>query len=149
MGRGAKALAVAVVIAVMGIGCGSSGSDTTTTALTKDQFIKKAEAICQTGKKEKEEALASLSSEYAPTASPAEKEEAVLKLVEPYQKMTSRLASLGTPEKEGEQIGTLVEAMESAVAQVHANPQTALVSDAPFKKANETAEALGLRDCRA
>ena len=137
---------IAAVMSLMAAGCGDSEGETTA-ALTKSQFVKKAEAICESGKREREKTLGALSAKYPPDASEAEKEEAIRLLIQPYEKMANRLGELGAPAGEEEDVQTMVAEMKSAVAQVNANPQTALVSDVPFREANRSAEEFGLENC--
>ncbi len=150
MGELRKWVALLVVGAVLwGLtGCGGGGGDET---LTKAQFEQQAKLICNKGQQEREEAihaqLQKLEEGESKQATAAMQEAAVLAVLDSYDRMTAKLADVGLPEGDEAQVEKIVDSMETAAAQVRANPQSAAGSGAPFKEADELLKAYGLESC--
>jgi hypothetical protein len=126
-------------------GCGGSGS-----SLTKAEFIKEANLVCQEAASAKEEALgAALAKFGGGKITRADQVKALLFVLRPYDEATEKIDGLGAPKGEAEKVEALVEAREEATARTKADPDTTLVSDTPFKKAQELAEKYGLDRCAA
>ena len=136
-------IAVAVAIA----GCGGGGSDET---LTKAEFTKQANAIC----KKAADRRAKIIGHFLQTVDPKEdektqQEEVVFAALPTYKSAAQQIDELGAPEGEDEKVQELVKDMEEAVKRAEANPQSAVVAEAAFKKPNELAKSYGLEDCVA
>ncbi|HEX5592855.1 MAG TPA: hypothetical protein VFX35_05860 [Solirubrobacterales bacterium] len=136
IGMGIAALAFA--------GCGGSSEET----LTKAQFVEQANKICRAGENKRAKRVNELLEEQAskkPSAKP--KDDIIFDVIAIYEETTGELSELGKPEGEEEKVDAIVEAMEEAADRVHANPQSALTGDLPFRKANKLAEDYGLDSC--
>jgi UDP-N-acetylglucosamine 2-epimerase len=140
------AVAAVVFIAAL-FGCGSdSGS------VSKEAFLKEAKMACHDGEREREEAISAAMLRYQEGEAKATKklqEEAVLKVIEPYQRTTETLADLEAPEGSEEELEAVVQAREEAVEKTKADPATALKGDEAFQKPVKLSEELGLGDCDA
>jgi hypothetical protein len=125
--------------------CGGSGDD----SLTKAEFVKQGNAICKKDwQEERSRLFRQLSVKLGEkTVSAADKEEAVLKLISPYEQTTARLAELSTPEGEEEKVDSMIKAMNDAVKKVKAEPEAALTNTAPFEGANQAVKNYGLTEC--
>jgi hypothetical protein len=125
------------------LGCGSS--DSTTASLTKKQFLKKAEEICETGEREQLE----LASKYLKQHPGAEEEEMIVPAgLPPLQKQTEKIKALPAPEGDEARIEAIVKAFEKALEDAEAKPQDVLSSESnPFKQANGLAEKYGFTNC--
>jgi hypothetical protein len=147
-------LALALLVA----GCGSSddsttGDDVTASSLTKAEFIKKADAICEeAGEGIQEESISyaeenGIDVEKEP--SDGEKEELVTEVIVPnIEKQAEDIAALGAPEGEEDQVGSIVEGIESAAAATAKDPGSVIEGDeGAFKSVNEEATEYGLKAC--
>jgi hypothetical protein len=143
-----KSVLAALVVALIGslASCGGGDDD----SLTKKEFQQQATVICHKGEQEREEALSAALQKFEEGEGKADakaQEEAVLSVLESYDRMASSLADLGPPEGEEETVEGITAAMEDAAAKVRANPQTATGSGVPFKEPNEMLSDYGLKDC--
>ncbi|HET7454547.1 MAG TPA: hypothetical protein VFJ76_03410 [Solirubrobacterales bacterium] len=117
--------------------------------MTKAEYVKKGNTIC---KKAEEERFA-IFEEESQKLSPKEErerekqEEVLLAGMRSYERAIEKLDELGLPAGSEEKAESLLGSMEEAFERVQQDPGTVLVSDAPFKKANEEAESLGLDNC--
>lgn len=140
-------VAAAALLAVSGCGGGGSSS-----SVTKAQYVKQVNKTCKEeeekrfgelmakGQKLEEEARGKAISTKA-------KEEALVSLLPPYEKMVEDLREVEAPEGDEEELEAIYDAMDEAAQSVKANPGTALVSDVAFKQAAKKAEAYGLKGC--
>jgi uncharacterized lipoprotein len=150
-----------LAIAVVAAGCGSSSSDSSSSggdessasALTKPEFIKAADTVCEEGN----EAIEGEANEFAkeneidiekPTE--AQQEEVVSEVVAPaIRAQAEGISALGAPSGEEEEVEAIVEAVEAGAEEAEENPG-ALVSGeggGPFEEANELANEYGLKVC--
>ena len=149
MGKGLRdsVLAVLVVALIVGLAsCGGGDED----SLTKKEFQQQATVICHKGEQEREEALAAALQKFEEGEKEVDakvQEEAVLSVLDSYDRMTSSLADLGAPEGDEEKVEGITASMEDAASKVRANPQTATGSGVPFKEPNEMLADYGLKDC--
>src|SRR6476469_8714375 len=113
-----------VVMALLLAGCGGGDDET---ALTKAQFVRQGNAICksQTEAREKILSAALKRAEKQKAFTKAEKEEAIVELMGPYEEMTAELKDLGAPQGDEKQVEAITEAMEEAAAEVEKNPAKA------------------------
>lgn len=144
---GFVAILLLVALTAVGSGCGSD-SDTAST-LTKAEFDKQVEVICNSYESEKEETLVKLSEQFRGTPSAKEKEEVIAAILVPYEQMTESLDELGAPAAEAQQLEEAVKALEEAAKRARANPESVFANNAPFNEANEKVEALGWEGCVA
>ena len=146
MKRGGLALILlAAVVAVVLGGCGSDSD--TAGSLTKAEYKKQAEVVCQSYESEREEVLGKALEEAGTNPNAKAKEDLLLKVLRTYETMVEDLGDLGTPEGEEQKAESMVESMEEAVDRAKANPESTFTSDLPFREANKKATALGLDNC--
>lgn len=164
-----------VVLAVMGIlavaalfaGCGSSSGDSTnasategaseTTAvaipsgpLTKAEFIKHADQICQAGVKKKEDAVLSLAQLAAesgkpPSASALEKVATVV-ILPTYTETLEQLSQLSAPKGDEATVEDVIKRYEADLETAKAEPLKATKENL-FRDANDAGDAYGLTSC--
>lgn len=150
-----------LAIAVVGAGCGSSSSDSSSgggdessaSALTKPEFIKAADAVCEEGN----EAIEGEAEEFAKeneidTENPteAQQEEVISEVVAPaIRAQAEGISSLGAPSGEEETVEAIVEAVEAGAEEAEEEPGVLLAEEGggPFKEANELANEFGLKVC--
>lgn len=137
-------IGVAVTVGLLVLqGCGSDSS-----APTQAEFVKEATAICRKGEEERGEVFKRLSQKYAgKQPSLKTREEAVLKLIEPYRQQTEQLAELTPPKGDEAQVEAIVAAMESGVERAEGSPASLLSSGSLFQKANKLATDYELSRC--
>jgi hypothetical protein len=155
MKRSGKQLAITAVFAALvifgAIGCGSSESDSSTSApLTKAQFLKEGNRICQARLEEKDkvvaDALKELSSSEAANPSQSTFTELGERVLEPVRQMAEELSELDAPASAEAKAATITRQLEAGVKQAESNPST-LVKANPLSKAGESARAYGLKAC--
>jgi hypothetical protein len=138
-------LAGVLALALVAAGCGSS-DDSTTASLTKAEFLKQGNAICDAGNKEInagfEEALPK-----GKQPSEAELSEAMETVLIPsVTKQVEEIRALGAPEGEEEAIEDFLTGAEEELEKGEEDPAS-LATDASFNKTSQEAEAIGLTSC--
>jgi hypothetical protein len=144
-------VAAAAVIA----GCGSSDDSSTdsTTALTKAEFIKQGDAICEKGSKQiEDEAEAFADENDVDTENPTDEqqEEVIETVVGPsLQTQADELGELGAPSGEEAKVTAMLEALEEGAEELESDPGALLGSDGsdPIDKANDLANEFGFKAC--
>jgi hypothetical protein len=133
---------IAVLLAVVLASCGGGSS------VTKAEYVKQANALCQDWEREREEEFAKeIQREQGLKPTPQRKEEAAINVVlKPYERVTGKLAELDAPAEDEQKVEEIVGAMEAALSRVKANPRIVL-KESPFIKANSLAESYGLTKC--
>lgn len=145
-------LAIAVVIA----GCGSSSNEESTSSLTKAEFIKQGDAICQKANDQNEgefEAFAKengISESKAPTE--AQEEEIATGILLPsISGQLEGIRALGAPEGEEEQVNEILETVEGEVEEAEAEPAVLFEeekgAESPFAEGNKMAREYGFKVC--
>ncbi len=150
-------LAGIVAIAVIAAGCGSSSSGSTSSesssSLTKAEFIKAADAVCEKGN----ESITGEAEEFAeennidtekPTT--AEQEEVVSEVVGPaIRQQAEDISALGAPSGEEAEVEAIVEAVEAGAEEAEEDPGSLVEGEGggPFAEANKLAKAYGLKVC--
>ncbi|HWB70142.1 MAG TPA: hypothetical protein VG518_09220 [Solirubrobacterales bacterium] len=141
----------ALLGALLVAGCGSDNSESSA-SLTKAEFVKKADSICEASEKKGETEV----EEFL-------EEEGVAKNEEPSKELQEQLAeevvapnisgqleeirALGFPEgTDGEEAEALIDSAEEDVEEIEEEP-SALFSDSTFKQTNKEARAYGLTVC--
>jgi len=147
-----------LVAAAMLAGCGSdssssaSATDEAAAPLSKAQFVKQADEICQQGLKKKDEAVSVALKEQAEQAQSAPSAQDTAKLVEEtvlpaYSKTVDQLSQLGAPKADEAKVEKMIGEFEAALQAVEAEPAAANKSN-PFEPADKAAEAYGIENCR-
>jgi len=139
-------VALVALLALAIAGCG--GGDETT-ALTKGQFLKQGNQICnqQREKRNAELRKAIQGKDQTKLLPLAEREELVLQTLPAYAEVPKMLEGLGAPEGDEEEVEAITKAMEKAVEDVEGNPKEALESTKQFFEASKLASEYGLSEC--
>lgn len=148
------AAVAAAVLAALVAGCGG-GDETTdeTVTLTKVEFIKQGDAICQTGNKEIEEGFEEFAKENNLPENKEPSKEQGVELVETVllpsiQQQGEEIRELGAPEGDEEQVDELLTSLEDAVAEGEDDPESLFSGDTdPFGKPNQMASDYGFKVC--
>jgi len=147
--NGLTALACAAVVAVVGIsgvaGCG--GDDGDDAALSRDEFVTQANAICATGNAAIEAGFTAGGPPGPPSGAAAER--LYETVVTETQRSIDGVAALEPPEDMRDDVDALIAAAESAMSEVRATPAAEFFAstDDPFAEVNGLANELGLTDC--
>jgi len=143
-----KAKSIGVLLLVLGaliaaVGCG--GSDSTGASITKSQFVKKTDAICEKAEGEQ----LKLATEYLKKNPGTEEEELIVPAgLPPIQEQAEKIEALPVPEGDEAQIEAYLDAVDEGIKDTEANPGKALKADSnPFDKANSLAEEYGMTIC--
>jgi hypothetical protein len=147
--------AVAAIALVAGCGGGDDSTDSTesTSSLTKAQFLKQGNAICEKGNDEVEEGVVdfleenNLSGSKAPTK--AQLTQAAEEILIPsVSKQLDELRDLGAPSGEEEEVDKILSAAEKALEEGEEDPASlAAESTGPFVEVNKMATDYGLVRC--
>jgi len=143
---------LAMALAGLVIGCG--GGDSTTGAtnassapLTKQEFLKQANATCVKNLEEKDAALRKAFSEQQGTPSTKTLEALAVEVVLPaYENLVEELGQLNPPSGDAAAIDGIVADFETELKQVKKSPNKMIQSE-PFKKTDEAAKNYGLETC--
>ena len=139
---------------LIGAGCGDDDEEATTAASsappTKEEFIEQADQICLDGNAEIEQAAEEAFSEGRP--SPEEEEAFFTDTVIPsVQGQVDGLAALTPPEGDEEEVAEIIDAAESALAEVEEDPAAIAEEEGsgedPFAEATKLAEDYGITEC--
>jgi hypothetical protein len=144
------ALIVAVgAFALIVAGCGSSDDDSTTdstASLTKAEFVKQGNAICDAGNKEINAGF----NEFLPKGKEPSKavlDEAIETVLIPsVTKQVEEIRALGAPEGEEEAVEDFLAGAEEELEKGEEEPAS-LATDASFDKTNQEGKAIGLTSC--
>jgi hypothetical protein len=148
------ALAVLVALAVVVAGCGSDDETTSdeTVTLTKAEFIKQGDAICQKGNDASEKEAEEFAEENdfeLEKASNEQLEEAVSEvLVANLRGQIDELEALGAPEGDEEQVEGIIDSLESATDEIEDDPSVVFGGEV-LKKPGELAQDYGFKVCGA
>ena len=141
-------------LAAIAVGCGGGG-DSTTVVLTKSQFIKQADAICEHADAEQEATLQAYAKEHPESVgnkaleSKSVQEDLVLVVgLPPLQAEAEEIGALGAPQGDADQVKAIVVGMEKAVAEGEEDPLSMTAeTGGPFAPVNKLAKAYGLKAC--
>lgn len=144
--------AFAAIALVAGCGGGDDSTDSTS-SLTKAQFLKQGNAICEKGNDEVEEGVAKFAKEHnfsggnQPTK--AELTEAAEEILIPsVDKQLEGLRDLGAPAGEEEKVDEILSAAEKALEEGEEDPASLTAeSTGPFTEVNKMASDYGLTTC--
>lgn len=131
-----------VGLAVVWSGCGGSSD----AALTKQEFIEQADAICAKADKEQTSALELLGKSLTGNPSSAKNQERIVKggLV-PVQQEAEEIAELSPPKGDEAEVAAIVEGIEEAVKKTEADPSHA--NEATFAPVGKLAAKYGFKAC--
>ena len=146
------AFAALIALGALVAGCGSDDETTTdeTVTLTKAEFIKQGDAICQKGNDQSEKEAEEFAEENDFTlekASEEQIEEAIGEVLVPIlNRQVEEIEALGAPEGEEEKVEEILTALEDASADVEEDPSRAFEGE-PLKEAKRLAEDYGFKVC--
>jgi protein-tyrosine-phosphatase len=135
-------------------GCGG-GDDSTgsTSSLTRAEFIKQADGICEKADKEIEGEVEAFAEENGiPTdkePSDEVKEELVVEVIVPnIEKQAEDISALGAPSGEEDEVGEIVAGIESAASETADDPSAVITGEeGAFEDVNKQAQEYGLKVC--
>jgi hypothetical protein len=146
-------LAAFAAIMVIVAGCGGGDdSSSDSSSITKAQFVKQADAICEKGNKESEAEFEELAKEkgFSEKKEPSkpQQEEIISEIVAPgVQKQIEEIDALGAPEGDEKQIEAMVAAVEEGVEEIEENPASLIEGKNPLAKGTKLAKDYGLKAC--
>lgn len=128
-------------------GCGDS-EDSTAASLTKAEFLKQGNAICEKGELARAKAMEKASKDFKPGRTVAEQEENRTHLIEaaipPFEAMTEELSELPPPAGEEEKVEEIIAAMEESADKASAEPAFAGVKNRFFERSQDLLREYGL-----
>jgi galactitol-specific phosphotransferase system IIB component len=146
------AAAAVVVLAMLIAGCGG-GDETTsdeTVTLTKTEFIKQGDAICQKSSDQSEKEAEEFAKENDFTLQSATSEqlkEAVSEVLVPsLNRQAEELDALGAPEGDEDQVEEIIVSLEDVAAEIEDDPEVIFEGEA-LKEPSELAEDYGFKVC--
>ncbi len=148
----ARALPISIALVVIGaalaVGCGGGDSGSSTSAaLSKEEFISQADAICKQGNQDINAAGKEIFGGGKPTQDQIDQfvNDSVIPSI---QGQVDDIRALTPPAGDEDTINNLLDDVESALDQAKSDP-TVLTGNGsgPFAKANEEAQAYGLKEC--
>jgi hypothetical protein len=144
----AAAAALAVLVAMFASGCGSS-STSSKTALTKTEFVAKANAICKKGNA----ALAKAAKTQFGGAQPGTSQVAAFGTktdIPNIEGQITAIEALGAPSGDEAQVKAILDAVHQGLTTVKDDPTLfAQQGNTAFAKANGLSKAYGLDQCAA
>ena len=154
-GRGVFAVLAGVLAATVAmVGCGSGGGSDTAVAessISKAQYVKQAEAVCQKGNEEVEADFATFYRENEDVKKPTESVYVSLveEVMEPnISAEVEELRELDVPKGDAAQIEAMLSAREESISIAEGEPKAVIDdSEKVFGKASKLADAYGLKDC--
>jgi hypothetical protein len=151
---GIGAMLVLVASALLwgcGSGEGSSTASGSSSPLTKAQFVKAAEEICEEGLEGKEEVLKAAYEEveagnYKGSRLTQKRKETAEDMLPHYQQIAAELGELQPPPNDKAAVDDFLAKMKAGLAKAKANALS-LVETNPFEQADTAAKAYGLTIC--
>jgi hypothetical protein len=139
-------LGLAAVAALVVAGCGGGDDDSTTTSsLAKPAWIAKADAICQQGNQEIEQAANEQFGKQSQQPTDAQVQQFTKESVVPsVQKQIDQIRDLGAPSGDEDQVNKMLDTVEADIDK--AKSATTLAGD-PFADGNALALQYGLKVC--
>jgi hypothetical protein len=132
---------------VLLVGCGSGQQSAT--VLTKAEFVKEAEAICQNGIEGEEKAFEEAAAQrrsYTQAQREVKVEEFASQLKSLYRGVSEELSELSLAPKEERIAGAIAAKVEVGVKKLSADPVIVLKTN-PLLEAAEAASKFGLEEC--
>ena len=138
-------LAAAIAVAGIAAGCGGGdeAGDTTTTSLTKAAWIAKADAICQQGNQEIEQAARQQFGNGKPTAAEV-RDFGTGTALPNTQTQVDKIRALGAPSGDEDQVNKILDTVQADIDKAKAAGD---VQDSTFSDGNALAEQYGLKVC--
>jgi hypothetical protein len=142
----------ALAAALLAAGCGDSSSEASPQSLTKAQFIKRGDAICQKNYNTRSAEELPYIKKGADAFSKADLERLVLKITAPsYRHDVEGLEALterSAPEGDEEQLQELVDVFDATVTKIEKNPGITLGGAGPtFREIEKLTQEYGFEVC--
>ena len=154
------ALLGAFVVALLAAGCGGGGDDSSSgggedtgssSSLSKAEFIKQADEICEQGNESIEgEANGFAKENGIDTENPtkAEQEEVIEQVVGPaIKREAEEISDLGVPESDQEAAENVLAAVGRGAGELEEDPAAVLEGENPLAEAGKLAKAFGFKTC--
>jgi hypothetical protein len=154
------AIAGVLVVALVIAGCGGSDSDSgdnggdggdTTVALTKVEFIKQADAICEKGNKSIEDGADKFAKDNdVDTEKPTDeqKEEVIVEVVAPeIRQQGEEISDLGAPAGDEDKVEAIVTSLEDAADELESEPANLFEGKNPLQEASKLGQQYGFKVC--
>jgi hypothetical protein len=148
---GRLAFVAMLTVGLVAAGCGSSGSSgsTSTTALTKTEWLKKANAICKKGNQQINAGAQKVFPKSKGKPSPAELNKfATGTLIPSVQSQIDQINALGAPKGDEAKVTAILNSAQAALDKGKKDPALLTTNGpGPFKKTNQLSTAYGLTTC--
>lgn len=154
MSNAARLLLAALAFSLLAAGCGNGDGEAG--SLSKAQFIKRADQICEKGRARFEREYGALVERQRGEVSKAEREALAKELVEEsfipaYEWQIEEIRSLGIPSGDENQVESFLVSMEETLDSSHDQPLKFIRGDSEsletFEEAKNKAEAYGFTYC--
>jgi hypothetical protein len=144
-------LAALVLVAALVAGCGGDDSDTTA-SLSKAEFIKQADAICEKSESKVSSEFEDFAKEndWSEDEEPTkeQQEEAIAEVIGPsVQSQAEEIRELGAPEGDEKTINKMLTAVEDGVEALEESPDQLVEGKNPLAKGSKLARDYGLEKC--
>lgn len=146
--RGIVGLVVVfVATALVAAGCG--GSDDETTALSKAQFTKQANALCQKSGEERVARYRAQQAAEKDSLGSSEQREQLFReaFIFPFEEMIEEVEELGVPEGDEQELEAIFKEWKRGAKIFEADPLLLLSEPPTFAKANKLSQEYGLTGC--
>lgn len=148
------ALVAILTVGLVAAGCGSSSSTSTTAALTKSQFLKQGNAICNKGNQQiNKVAHQTFTKKKYPNGPPPKSVQTKFvtdTVIPSVQSQIDGIKALGAPTGDEAQVKAIVDSAQSALDKAKADPTLMLQNNSkndPFAEANQLTKSYGLTAC--
>lgn len=147
----ARIAKISILVLALAFAVAGCGGDDDQPALTKAEFIKQADKICEEADQARYKVIASVTKGKVSQENLKfdNEKEILVEGLEPTQKQAEELRELGAPEGDEETIEAYLDTLEESVAEAEAGTLSDLDKvKNPFTKPDEMAEAYGFKVCR-
>jgi ABC-type lipoprotein release transport system permease subunit len=137
------ALTAVLAVGVIAAGCGSGDDDSSTSSLTKSEWIAKADAICQQGNQENEEAAQQQFGNQKPTAADVQ-QFATGTALPNTQTQVDKIRALGAPSGDEDAVNHILDTVQADIDKAKAAGD---IENSTFADGNALAKQYGLKVC--
>jgi hypothetical protein len=148
--RGGFALLLLAGLVLCGCGSSSSSSSTTTAAISKAEFLKKANTVCKKGNQKINKVDKSIFETNKKPTKAQEMQFATGTLIPGIQEELDGIKALGAPKGDEAKVNQIVTTAQDTLDKIKNDPTILFTSSTdPFKAANKLSNAYGLTVCGA
>jgi ABC-type lipoprotein release transport system permease subunit len=137
------AAAALLALGVLAAGCGGSDDDSSTSDLTKAEWIAKADAICQQGNQEIEQAAKEQFGNQKPSAADVQQFARGVALLGT-QDQVDQIRALGAPSGDEDQVNKILDTVQ---ADIDKAKEAGDIEESTFADGNALARQYGLKVC--